>query len=68
MKKGEGTGAPEPPVEGERKGKGEETQAACHPKKVSARGEPRNRTALRRVSCQAEMASSKSLLAQASLG
>lgn len=37
-------------------------------KKVSARGEPRNRIAFRRVSCQAEMASSKSLLAQASLG
>ena len=36
--------------------------------KVSARGEPRNRIAFRRVSCQAEMASSKSLLAQASLG
>ena len=47
MKKEEGTGAPEPPVEGERKGKGEETQAACHPKKLSARGEPRNRIALR---------------------
>ena len=42
---------------------GQETQAACHPKKVSARGEPRNRTVFRRVSCQAEMARSKSLLA-----